>query len=89
MTQSLQRHNVAKKIYMYKRATVYFFPDIHKALRLRAAETGSSISQLVNEALRQSLSDDAADFDAFLLHEGEQNVSFENFICDLRRHGRI
>ncbi len=73
----------------YKRATVYFSPEIHKAFRLRAAETGSSISQLVNEALRRSLSDDAADLDAFLLHKDEKHVSFESFICGLRRRSRI
>jgi hypothetical protein len=53
----------------YKRATVYFSPDIHKALRLRAAESGSSISQIVNAALQQALLDDAADLDSFLLHQ--------------------
>jgi plasmid stability protein len=84
-----QRHNVTKKMHIYKRATVYFSHDIHKALRLRAAETGSSISQIVNLALRQALSDDAADFDSFLLHNDEKNIPFETFICGLRRRGRI
>jgi plasmid stability protein len=59
----------------YKRATVYFSPDIHKALRLRAAESGSSISQIVNAALQQALLDDAADLDSFLLHQQEKSVS--------------
>jgi hypothetical protein len=71
------------------RATVYFEPEIHKALRLRAAESGLPISQLVNEALRQKFADEAADLDAFLLQQEERHVSFEHFICDLRRRGRI
>ena len=83
------RHNVMKKHPRYTRATVYFKPDIHTALRLRAAESGVSISQLVNDALRESLSDDAADLDAFLLQQDQKNVSFEQFICELRRRGRI
>jgi len=68
---------------------VYFVPEIHKALRLRAAESGSTVSQLVNEALRNALADDAADLDAFLLQQNERHVSFEQFICDMRRRGRI
>jgi plasmid stability protein len=48
----------------YKRATVYFSPDIHKALRLRAAESGSSILQIANAALQQALLDEAADLDS-------------------------
>jgi hypothetical protein len=78
-----------KKNGKYTRATVYFSPDIHKSLRLRAAETGTSISQIVNEAIRLSLADEAADLDSFLLHDEEEHVSFETFICGLRRRGRI
>jgi len=78
-----------KKNGKYARATVYFSPDIHKSLRMRSAETGTSISQIVNEAVRQSLADEAADLDSFLLHDEEENVSFERFICGLRRRGRI
>ena len=48
-----------------KRATVYFDPKIHRALRLKAAETDRSVSDLVNQAVRESLSDDAADLEAF------------------------
>jgi hypothetical protein len=78
-----------KKNGKYARATIYFWPEIHKSLRLRSAETGTSISQIVNEAIRRALADEAADLDSFLLHDEEQNVSFETFICGLRRRGRI
>jgi len=78
-----------KKNDRYTRATIYFDPEIHKALRLRAAESGASVSLLVNQALREALADDAADMDAFLLQQGESHVSFEQFICELRRRGRI
>jgi len=74
-----------KKPPRYTRATVYFVPDLHEALRLRAAKSGVSVSQLVNEVLRESLSDDAADLEAFLLQQEQRNVSFEQFMCELRR----
>ncbi len=86
---TLQRQSDAKKKERFKRATVYFDSDIHQALRLRAAESGSSISQLVNDALLRSLADDAHDLDAFLLHRNEATISFEQFICNMRRRGRI
>jgi predicted HicB family RNase H-like nuclease len=48
-----------------KRATVYLEPALHRALRLKAAETDQSISHLVNAAIRQSLLEDAEDLEAF------------------------
>lgn len=44
-----------------KRATVYFDPGLHKALRLKAAETEQSLSELVNAAVRQALTEDGED----------------------------
>ena len=48
-----------------KRATVYFDPQLHRALRLKAAETDRSISELVNEAVKAALAEDAGDIEAF------------------------
>jgi len=48
-----------------KRATIYFDPDIHLALRLKAAETDRSVSELVNEAVGLSFAEDADDLAAF------------------------
>lgn len=33
------------------RSTIYFEPDLHRALRLKAAHTQSSLSHLVNEII--------------------------------------
>ena len=85
----LQRQNVTKKTERVTRSTIYFSPEIHKALKLRAAAEGSSISQWVNAIVTAALAEDAADFDAFLLHQDEDHVSFESFICGLRRRGRL
>lgn len=52
-----------------KRATVYFEPSLHRALRLKAAEIDSSISRLVNEAVREALAEDDEDLAAFEAHK--------------------
>ena len=45
-----------------KRATVYFDSSLHKALRVKAAQTEHSVSDLVNAAVRRSLAEDAGDY---------------------------
>ena len=72
-----------------KRATVYFTPELHKALRLRAAASDRSISDMVNDAVRVALAEDAADLEAFEERRGEKSVSFESFVSGLKRRGRI
>ena len=72
-----------------KRATVYFQADIHKALRLRAAANDRSISDLVNDAVRVSLAEDAADLSAFDRRKKERRVTFESFVQSMKRRGLI
>ena len=72
-----------------KRATVYFEPDVHKALRLRAAANDCSISELVNEAVRVSLAEDAADLSAFDRRKKERSESFDSFVQGMKRRGLI
>ncbi len=72
-----------------KRATVYFDPEIHRALRLKAAVTDRSVSDLVNEAVGQALGDDAEDLEVFEQRRGEPSLSFDDVVKDLRRRGRI
>jgi len=48
-----------------KRSTVYFEPDLHRALRLKAASTNRSVSDIVNETVRQALKGDQEDLAAF------------------------
>ncbi len=67
-----------------KRATVYFEEDLHRALRLKAAETETSISELVNDAMRESLREDAVDLAAFKERAHEKSVSFETAIKKLK-----
>ena len=72
-----------------KRATVYFEPHIHRALRFKAAATERSLSELVNEAVRMSLSEDAEDLAAFEDRAGEPNLAFEGVLKDLKRRGKL
>ncbi len=72
-----------------KRATVYFDPALHRALRLKAAETDCSISDLVNDAVKQALAEDAEDFEAFEAREHETEYTFEDVVRDLKRRGKI
>ena len=72
-----------------KRATIYFDPDLHRALRLKAAEADRSLSDLVNEAVRASLAEDIEDLSAFQVREGEPSLRFEDALEDLRRRGKI
>jgi hypothetical protein len=74
---------------MAKRATIYFDETTHKALRLKAAETDVSVSDLVNAAVRQALAEDAEDLAAFRDRAAEATLIFEDFVTDLRRRGRI
>lgn len=72
-----------------KRATIYFEPDLHRALRFKAAETDRSISYLVNQAVRQVLADDADDLEAFAVRESEPDLPFEEVVKDLKKRGRL
>jgi predicted transcriptional regulator len=72
-----------------KRATVYFDPEIHRALRHKAAETDRTMSDLVNDAVRASLAEDAEDLAAFEERAAEPSISFERVVRDLRRRGKI
>ena len=72
-----------------KRATVYFDKAVHQALRLKAAASDRSISAMVNDAVKVALAEDAEDFSAFEEREAERGVSFESFVGDLRKRGRI
>ena len=72
-----------------KRATVYFDAKIHRALRLKAAESDRSVSELVNEAVRHSLAEDAEDLAAFKERARERTHSFEDVLKQLKRRGAI
>jgi hypothetical protein len=72
-----------------KRATVYFEPEIHRALRMKSAASERSISEVVNEAVKRSLAEDAEDLAAFASRAKEPNLDFGKVVKALRRRGKI
>lgn len=72
-----------------RRTTVYLDPDLHRALRLRSAESDESISAIVNEAVRLALAEDAADLEALRERAAEPALDFETVVRDLQRRGRL
>lgn len=72
-----------------RRATVYFDPAIHKALRMKAAQTQQSISELVDEALRTTMTEDAEDLEAFEVRSGDRLVGYEEMVKKLKADGRL
>jgi plasmid stability protein len=72
-----------------KRITAYLEPNLHRALKLQAAETGRSVSQLINEAVRSSLATDLEDLDVLAARAEEPAFSFELVLRNLRRRGEI
>ncbi len=88
MTSNCYRPGMAIHKRAPKRATVYFDPSLHKALRLKAAETEQSLSELVNAAVRRSLAEDSEDLAAFEERAAEPNLLFANVVKDLKRRGK-
>ncbi|MES1943506.1 hypothetical protein PC39_05310 [Salinisphaera sp. PC39] len=72
-----------------KRATVYFEPELHAALRLKAAHAHRSISDIVNEAVRAALAEDQEDLAAFEDRVAEPAMTYEALLKDLKAHGKL
>jgi len=72
-----------------KRSTVYFDPDLYRALKIKAAQYDKSLSELINQAVRWSLVEDAEDLAAFEERKNEPNLDFEKVLKDLRSRGKI
>jgi plasmid stability protein len=72
-----------------KRTTVYLDPDLHKALRLKSATISRSVSELVNDAVREALAEDAEDIAAFEERVKEPVISYDEMIKRLKKDGRI
>ena len=72
-----------------KRSTVYFDENLHAALRLKAAHTHRSVSDIVNDAVRVALAEDQEDLAAFQDRADEPTLSYEEFLNDLKAHGQL
>ena len=72
-----------------KRATVYFDPDIHKALKIKAAVTNKSISEFIDQAIKHEFADDEEDIRSLKERANEPTISFEKVLRDLKSNGKI
>jgi len=72
-----------------KRTTIYLESDLHQALRIKAAQTENSMSELVQEAIKLSLAEDSIDLAAFDERKKEPSLAFEDVVKKLRKNGRI
>ncbi len=72
-----------------KRSTVYFEPEVHHALKIRAASSQLSISEIVDEAVRVLMREDQEDLQAFSQRVSEPEITYEELLSDLKKHGKI
>ncbi len=72
-----------------KRTTVYLDQELHQALRLKAAVTDRSMSDLINEMIRERLAEDAEDLKAFRDRADEPAMSYESLLQELQTHGKL
>jgi plasmid stability protein len=72
-----------------RRATVYFDPEVHRALRLKAAASDRSVSEMVNDAVRMALAEDVEDLEAFEERTNEPELAFEDLVKSLRQRGKL
>lgn len=72
-----------------KRATVYLESGLHKAVRLKSAYTNRTMSDIVNQALRDALREDEEDLAAFDERADEPTMSYETLLSKLKADGKI
>ena len=72
-----------------KRSTIYLDPALHQALRLKSLETSRSMSEIINDAVKEALAEDAEDLAVFDERQGEPLISYEEMVKRLKKYGRI
>jgi len=73
----------------FKRSTVYLDSKLHRALKIKAAELDRTISDLINEAVRQILAEDYEDLKAFEDRRKEPSLDFETVLKELKSSGKL
>jgi len=72
-----------------KRSTIYLDPALHQALKIKSLETSRSMSEIINDAVKQALAEDAEDLAVFEKRQDESLISYEEMIKRLKKDGRI
>lgn len=74
---------------LMSKATLYLDDALHDALRMKAASTKETMSELVNEALRALLSEDLEDIKDWKARKDEPSHGYEEFLEQLKSDGTI
>jgi hypothetical protein len=72
-----------------KRAPIYLDPALHDVLQQKAAEAETSISEIVNEVLRNALDEDEVDHAIFEERRNDPTIDFDTALADLKRRGLL
>lgn len=72
-----------------KRSTIYFDAQLHQALRMKAAQSHRSISEIVNDAVKAALAEDQEDLASFDERVAEPTISYEALLEDLKANGKL
>lgn len=72
-----------------KRSTVYFEPSIHNALKLKTASSNTSVSELIDEAVRLLMREDQEDLTAVRQRANKPEISYEELLNSLEADGKI
>lgn len=72
-----------------KRSTIYLDPALHQTLKIKSLETSRSMSEIINDAVKEALSEDAEDLAVFDERQDEPLISYENMVKRLKKDGRI
>ncbi|MGH7233899.1 MAG: CopG family transcriptional regulator [Candidatus Saccharimonadales bacterium] len=76
---------------MTTKATIYLDSDMYRTFKLRALETGQSVSSLLNDAMEAQLSEDLEDISSIRsrLSKKEKPLSYDTALKELRNAGLI
>ena len=78
-----------KYVHIIKRSTIYLDPALHQALKIKSLETSRSMSEIINDAVKEALSEDAEDLAVFDERQDESLISYEDMLKRLKKDGRI
>ena len=72
-----------------KRSTIYLDPALHQALKIKSLETSRSMSEIINDAVKEALAEDAEDLAVFDKRQDEPLISYEDMVKKIKKDGRI
>jgi hypothetical protein len=72
-----------------KATTVYLDPKVARAIKVKAAMTARSVSQLINDALLEQLRQDQDDLSYVRKHRKDRGRPLEEFLAEMKKNGDL